>query len=384
MFDKSPGATLDYHRSMLADVARTAALGRAIQARIRPGDTVLDLGCGSGILACLACRAGASRVYALDAEPVIELARALCRVNGFADRVILIHDRSTCATLPERVDLVVTETIGNLGLEEGILGWTADACQRFLKPGGRLIPESIALMAALVEAPEAYAGVSAWSDLPYGLDFSPARALACNNPRWLQLAPEACLSEPALLGKVDLTCNRGDRFQGRVEVTAARAGICHGIGGWFRARLTESITLSNAPPLATPSWNHGFLPLAQPLPVAAGEVFSLRLGVQGNGSLWQWEVRSCSAVGLGDRPRPSQSTLAGRLLSMGELRRGAGKYMPRLGGKGEAHRFILESMDGSRSLDSIAAAAAARFPEIFTDQREAADLVRRLSRKFAL
>ncbi|MFZ1575486.1 MAG: 50S ribosomal protein L11 methyltransferase [Chromatiaceae bacterium] len=383
MFDKSPGTTLDYHRSMLVDTTRTRAFELAIQARVKPGDTVVDLGCGSGILTCFACRAGARRVYAVEEGPVIELAKAVCRLNGFAERVVFINERSTRAILPEPVDVIVTETIGNLGLEEGILGWTADARRRFLKPGGSLIPEAIALFATLVERPEAYLDASDWLALPYGLDFSPARTLACNNPAWVPLPPEACLGEAALLGEVDLARNERDACEGQAEVIATRAGICHGVGGWFRAKLTESISLSNAPPLTTPSWNHGFLPLAQPLAVAAGEVFALRVSVHGNGSLWRWGVRRQAATGHGDAEPALQSTLAGQFLSMADLRKGAGHAVPRLGAKGEAHRFILESMDGSQSLDAIAAAVAVRFPAAFPDPKEAAGLVRRLSRRFA-
>lgn len=383
MFDKSPGATLDYHRSMLADTERTRAFELAIQARVKPGDTVVDLGCGSGILSCFACRAGARRVYALEVEPVIELAKQICRVNGFGDRVVFLHERSTRARIPEAADVILTETIGNLGLEEGILGWIADARRRFLKPGGSLIPESIALFATLVERPEAYLGASDWSALPYGLDFSPAQTLACNNPVWIPLPPEACLGEAALLGEVDLVRNERDAFEGQTQVIVTRSGICHGIGGWFRAKLTESISLSNAPPLATPSWNHGFLPLARPLAVAAGEVFSLRVSVHGNGSLWRWGVRRQTPPGHGDAEPALQSTLAGRFLSMDDLRKGAGHAVLRLGAKGELHRFILESMDGSRRLDAIAAAVVARFPDAFPDPRDAADLVRRLARRFA-
>ncbi|MFZ1576696.1 MAG: hypothetical protein WAT36_15945 [Chromatiaceae bacterium] len=40
MFDKSPGATLDYHRSMLVDTTRTRAFELAIQARVKPEDDI--------------------------------------------------------------------------------------------------------------------------------------------------------------------------------------------------------------------------------------------------------------------------------------------------------------------------------------------------------
>ena len=60
----------------------------ALDRLVRPGDTVLDVGCGSGILALAAARLGASRVDALDTDPVaVEATRANAARNGLADAI---------------------------------------------------------------------------------------------------------------------------------------------------------------------------------------------------------------------------------------------------------------------------------------------------------
>ena len=124
---------LDYHLSMLVDEPRMRAFARAVRRSVRPGDVVLDIGAGTGVLSFLACSAGASRVYAVEQGPVIELARGLSERNGFDDRVVFINDWSTAVELPELADVVVTETIGNAALDEGIIAWTIDARHRLLR-----------------------------------------------------------------------------------------------------------------------------------------------------------------------------------------------------------------------------------------------------------
>jgi predicted RNA methylase len=58
---------LEFHAFCLTDTgSRLDQFAAAIAARIRPGDTVVDLGAGTGVLSFLACRAGARRVYAIE------------------------------------------------------------------------------------------------------------------------------------------------------------------------------------------------------------------------------------------------------------------------------------------------------------------------------
>src|SRR5687767_7106476 len=72
-----------YHRSMLADAPRNDFYARAIRETVRPGDVVLDIGTGSGLLAMLAAQAGAARVVACEANPALAAtAREIVKRNG--------------------------------------------------------------------------------------------------------------------------------------------------------------------------------------------------------------------------------------------------------------------------------------------------------------
>ena len=134
---------VDEHRQYLDDHARVSAFETALTVVVRPGDVVLDLASGTGILGFLACRAGAARVYAIESESISALARLVARDNGLDDRVIVIQELASRATLPEPVDVIVTDLAGRFGFEAGLLEVLGDARRRFLKPGGRLIPSSV-------------------------------------------------------------------------------------------------------------------------------------------------------------------------------------------------------------------------------------------------
>ena len=108
------------YAKMRDDEARTAAYDRAIALHSK-GRTVLDIGTGAlALLALSAARAGASHVYAVEANAAAAAARDAISAAGFADKITLLEGYSTDVALPERVDLLVHEIIGEVAGTEGV------------------------------------------------------------------------------------------------------------------------------------------------------------------------------------------------------------------------------------------------------------------------
>jgi protein arginine N-methyltransferase 1 len=289
-YDNAEAEILDYHLSMLLDEARMGAYQQAIASSVRTGDVVVDIGAGTGILSFLACSAGASKVYAIEGGPVIEVARELCESNGFSDRVVLINEWSTAVDLPEPADVVITETIGNAAIDEGIIAWTIDARRRLLRPGGLVLPQRVGMWTAAVESWDDHAQVSDWSAPTMPVDYGVVRDRAARTLWFADLRKDQVLTEPALVADVDLRAVDDQAVTASGELTVRRDGTLHGLACWFDADLVDGVTLSNSPPTASPSWAQGYLPISQPLAVTTGDVLTWELAVSTDGEDWSWQV----------------------------------------------------------------------------------------------
>jgi SAM-dependent methyltransferase len=282
---------IEYHRGLLADRVRTEAYRAAIEAAVRPGDVVVDVGCGSGILSFFACEAGAARVYAIDRGGMAGIAQFLTRHLGYADRVTVLQDESTSVDLPERADVLVTETMGTLGLDENIVGSVIDARARLLRAGAAIVPRRVGVWVVPVELPEPYATqVDWWSERRYGFDFSPLRVFASNSIVFATIPAGAHASEAARVIDVDLQTVRSTLLRGKTRFTAERRAVVHGFGVWFDAELAEGIVLDSIAS-GTTGWSQGFLPLERPLHVTAGTSIDLDLETD-DGKAWRWRGRA--------------------------------------------------------------------------------------------
>ncbi len=383
---------LDEHRHYLSDLTRISAFQKAINEVVKPGDTVLDLGSGTGILALLACRAGALRVYAVDEGGIIELARKLAQANGYQDKIVFIRGHSTRISLPEKVDVIVADQIGRFGFDAGILQYFADARRRFLKGGGLIIPSSIDLWVAPVECYDRWDNINTWNASCAGFDFRPARTIASNTSYPFKFRSEHLLGLPETAATLELLETSIGAFQLQASSRASRSGVLHGIGGWFSAQLSPNVTISNSPLIAHPIDRMNlFFPIDSPVRLLKGDRVQISMHVMPADLVITWKVEVWSDAEEHTAESPVEckgsflhSSWKGMLNSKEDLQKTSPGFVPSLTPRGEARLTVLELCDGRRTISEIEKELYRRFANVFESPDEAsvfvAEVVTRYSR----
>src|ERR1044072_3162603 len=312
--------SLHYSGQMLADAPRMDAYAAALRHVITPDSVVMDLGCGPGVFALLACKLGARRVYAVEPNNVMGLAREAAATNGFADRIEFFEKLSTEITLPEPATIIVSDLRGVLPWFEQNIYSIIDSRLRLLAPRGVLIPRRDILWATVVEAPEQYAElVSPWQN-QFELDLSAGTRFITNNWRKSQIKPEQFLTEPVCWNTVDYHEIESRDVRAEISWRAARNGTAHGFAVWFDSELGDNnrgIGFSNHPAAPRMIYGQGFFPFSQPVEVSKDNRIELRLAadfVQDN-YVWRWDTDF-----IDQKVSFKQSTFYGVPLSTAQLR----------------------------------------------------------------
>ena len=232
----------------------------------------LDLGAGIGILGFIALEEGATEVIMVEPEPVIRAARkwrmrSVSRIECVLSKAQPKHHGAARG----RCDPVRFHR--QLSARRRLVPSLFSARERFLAPGGQLFPDTARMLVAPVEAAALYPRMVAVV-LVAGIDLSVLRGLAENA---IFDAPDQhgprVLATPGVLGEFDFHTASHAACDSSFECEISVEGECHGLCGWFDARLGSN----GFPPVRQPSRRlvASLPPRAEPVELRVGQAVAI-------------------------------------------------------------------------------------------------------------
>lgn len=290
---------------MVRDTVRVMAYRAAIAAHAA-GRSVVEVGCGTGLLSLFAAQAGARRVVAIEETAIAGLAREMVRANGFEGVVEVVSGNSRNVELGEPAELLIHEILGSDPFSENLIPYLQDARERFLGGGGgRLIPCRLEILCAGVRVEEGDGAVTREQALRegrelaglYGLDLSPYLRALEEGPGFRRTSspaqsrfPYPILSGECRLYDLDLAADlsaAGGPVGAVLDIEAP--GELNALVLYFRAHLDERTCLSTSPFAPRTHWGWYVRDLSRSVPVRAGDRVAVQARVDtvlGRQQLW--------------------------------------------------------------------------------------------------
>ncbi|XP_029978862.1 protein arginine N-methyltransferase 6 [Sphaeramia orbicularis] len=279
-FDSYSDVTI--HEEMIADHERTNTYRTAI---LRNGESirgkvVLDVGAGTGVLSMFCVQAGARKVYAVEACSIAEQAMKIVRHNHMEDRVEVIRGTVETVDLPETVDVIVSEWMGYALLHESMLNSVLYARDKWLKPGGLILPSRAELYIAPISDPVVEDRLHFWFAVKdqYGIDMSCmsdfARRCIMNSDITVNtVTVEDVLSHPARFAELDLgsvTVDELRAVKGHFRCESFGSAAVNAFCVWFTVTFPcpdKPLVLSTSPFKPETHWKQAVLYLDAPVDV---------------------------------------------------------------------------------------------------------------------
>ncbi|HLY10753.1 MAG TPA: class I SAM-dependent methyltransferase [Planctomycetota bacterium] len=373
--------SVEYYVSLLEDRPRISAALSAIAADVRPGDRVVEIGCGIGTYTLAALKAGAAHVTAIDSNPTaLALARELGVVRTGGSRLTLIEGPAQSVRLDPRADVVIFEDYGGSGHSPGLRSLLEHVRLHLAAPNARYIPRGVDLLLAPVDRELRPIGPGDAGGLPFDAEaLALLRKRSLNDPFCPDLGMDALSAPGQLVGRLVPGQDLSPRVSMKGEVRMARPGRLHGLLGWIRLDFGQGGRIEQPPAAVAPTYPPLAFPFEDPLEVAEGERLELTLeAIYGPGPqtlLWQWGA-------TGTRGRRGGNSANGMPGDLELLRRGSPQEIPRPHPGLAAALEACRRIDGTNSSAEIGRIVYSLYKGEFPDERAATafvlDLLNRL------
>lgn len=254
----------DIHQTMIGDTVRTLSYAKFLlspeNAHMIQGKTVMDVGCGSGILSLFCARAGAKHVLAIDASDVADRASANVEENGFGHVVRVFKGKiealdDDLRAWAGQVDLLVSEWMGYFLLYESMLPSVLYARDRYLRREGILAPSHCRmLLAAATDCSALCERTRFWRNV-YGFRMPSMTHGLTSDAATEDVEKEAIVSDAATIYDLPLETLPAEQpeFAAPFSLTIQKSCTVHGFVSWFDTWFTPAprVPTSELPPVAT-------------------------------------------------------------------------------------------------------------------------------------
>jgi len=288
--------TIEDYKAMMSDHVRMAAYQRSILDTCKD-KVVCEIGVGLAPLSLMALKAGAKRVYGIECNAKsLALATQIMADNGFGpEHFIPVEGFSTKISLPERVDVLLSETLDSMGIGENTAVYMADARARLMKPDASFLPAALDCFVALA-TPDAYVKDKRFWDetMPstYAMNYIGASEAfkACKHT--IRVGTDELYSAWLPWQKIDFLQDATYRTMVPLVVPVLRSGTILGFATAFDARLSEGVHLRTFPDDPDTHWHQGFNAFPQPIEAKAGDLVYMELDISpGDVPSIQFEMR---------------------------------------------------------------------------------------------
>ncbi|KAL0581353.1 Nuclear SAM-dependent mono-and asymmetric methyltransferase [Marasmius crinis-equi] len=277
---------------MLKDSVRTGSYRAAIvnNAHLFKGKTVLDVGCGTGILSMFAAKAGASHVVGIDMSNIIDQAQKIIEANGFKDTITLVKGKLEDTELPiKEFDIIISEWMGYFLLYESMLDTVLLARDKYLKPNGLIFPDNATMYVAAIEDQDYKEEKINFWDNVYGFDYSCIKDIALREPLVDTVDLKSVVSDPCmikvpshLLTHIDLTTAKKEdlAFEAPFSLSVTRTDYVHAFLAWFDISFEcthKKVKFSTGPHAQYTHWKQTVFYTPSTITVSEGDTITGRL-----------------------------------------------------------------------------------------------------------